>query len=92
MDGGYPVDENNTGVCGATWHKVIDGGRDSRGNAHVVVGEGTGIVHMAPGCGDIDHKIGVSVGAPVIAPLGEDGCYGEPFLLSAGQAIWGLVA
>jgi isoleucyl-tRNA synthetase len=61
------------------FHRVIDGGRDSRGNAHVVAGEGTGIVHMAPGCGDIDHKIGVGIGAPVIAPLGEDGRYVEGF-------------
>ncbi|HAD60398.1 MAG TPA: isoleucine--tRNA ligase, partial [Planctomycetaceae bacterium] len=74
-DGGFPVDENNLAVNGASWHQVIDGGRDSRGNAHVVAGEGTGIVHMAPGCGDIDHKIGVSVGMPVIAPLHEDGTY-----------------
>ena len=82
--GGWPVDEDAT-ETGATWHRVIDGGRDSRGNAHVVAGEGTGIVHMAPGCGDIDHKIGVSVGAPIIAPLGEDGRYGEPFGDFAGK-------
>ena len=63
----------------AAFHQVIDGGRDSRGNAHVLAGEGTGIVHMAPGCGDIDHKIGVGIGAPVIAPLGEDGQYIEGF-------------
>ena len=79
MDGGFPVDENNLGKCGASWHQVIDGGRDSRGNAHVVAGEGTGIVHMAPGCGDIDHKIGTSIGMPVIAPLNEDGTYGDAF-------------
>ncbi|MGB4707337.1 MAG: class I tRNA ligase family protein [Fuerstiella sp.] len=85
MDGGYPVDENNLGVCGANWHKVIDGGRDSRGSAHVVAGEGTGIVHMAPGCGDIDHKIGTSVGMPVIAPLKDDGTYGEAFGEFAGK-------
>ena len=78
-DGGFPVDENNLAVNGASWHQVIDGGRDSRGNAHVVAGEGTGIVHMAPGCGDIDHKIGVSVGMPVIAPLHEDGTYADAF-------------
>lgn len=77
--GGWPVDEDNMDTSGANFHKVIDGGRDSRGSAHVVAGEGTGIVHMAPGCGDIDHKIGVSVGAPIIAPLGEDGTYGETF-------------
>lgn len=79
MPGGYPPEEHNAEKCGATWHKVIDGGRDSRGNAHVVAGEGTGIVHMAPGCGDIDHKIGVSVGMPIIAPLQDDGTYGDAF-------------
>lgn len=79
LDGGYPVDEGGSGVSGAAWHQVIDGGRDSRGNAHVVAGEGTGIVHMAPGCGDIDHKIGTSIGMPVIAPLQEDGTYGDAF-------------
>ncbi|GAB5441253.1 MAG: hypothetical protein Fues2KO_16020 [Fuerstiella sp.] len=79
MPGGFPVDENNLEVTGASWHRVIDGGRDSRGNAHVVAGEGTGIVHMAPGCGDIDHKIGTSVGMPVIAPLNDDGTYGDAF-------------
>jgi isoleucyl-tRNA synthetase len=60
-------------------HPVIDGGRDSKGNPHVIAGEGTGIVHIAPGCGDIDHKIGVELGLPVIAPLKEDGTYGEGF-------------
>jgi len=85
MDGGCPVDENNIGKSGAAWHKVIDGGRDSRGSANVVAGEGTGIVHMAPGCGDIDHKIGVSVGMPVIAPLKDDGTYSEEFGDFAGR-------
>ncbi len=60
-------------------HRVIDGGRDSKGSPNVVAGEGTGIVHIAPGCGDIDHKIGVELGLPVIAPLKEDGTYGEGF-------------
>lgn len=60
-------------------HPVIDGGRDSKGNPNVVAGEGTGIVHIAPGCGDIDHKIGVELGLPIIAPLKEDGTYDEGF-------------
>ena len=79
LDGGYPVDERNLDSTGATWHRVIDGGRDSRGNAHVVAGEGTGIVHMAPGCGDVDHRIGASMGMPIIAPLEEDGTYSDKF-------------
>lgn len=77
--GGYPIEDEANSACGSDWHKVIDGGRDSRGSAHVVAGEGTGIVHMAPGCGDIDHKIGASVGMPVIAPLGDDGKYIDGF-------------
>jgi isoleucyl-tRNA synthetase len=83
MPGGYPQEvaqlsglESKTGV---SCHQVIDGGRDSRGNANVTAGEGTGIVHIAPGCGDIDHVIGEQLGLVVIAPLKEDGSYGEGF-------------
>ena len=77
--GGFPVDEKLEDRCGKTCHRVIDGGRDSRGAAHVVAGEGTGIVHIAPGCGDIDHKMGAEHGLVAIAPLKEDGTYGEGF-------------
>ena len=77
--GGYPVDEKLEDRCGRSCHRVIDGGRDSRGAAHVVAGEGTGIVHIAPGCGDIDHKMGAEHGLVAIAPLKEDGTYGEGF-------------
>jgi isoleucyl-tRNA synthetase len=77
--GGYPVDEKLEDRCGKTCHRVIDGGRDSRGAAHVVAGEGTGIVHIAPGCGDVDHKMGAEHGLVAIAPLKEDGTYGEGF-------------
>jgi len=77
--GGYPEDEKLKDRSGLTCHRVIDGGRDSRGNAHVVAGEGTGIVHIAPGCGDIDHSMGAEHGIVAIAPLKEDGTYGEGF-------------
>ena len=77
--GGFPEDENFSDRCGTTCHRVIDGGRDSRGAAHVVAGEGTGIVHIAPGCGDIDHKMGAEHGIVAIAPLKEDGTYDEGF-------------
>ncbi|WP_417851365.1 class I tRNA ligase family protein [Thalassoglobus sp.] len=60
-------------------HRVVDAGRDFKGNPIVVAGEGTGIVHSAPGCGDVDHKIGMELGLPAIAPLGEDGRFGEGF-------------
>ncbi|MEO6349818.1 MAG: class I tRNA ligase family protein [Candidatus Limnocylindrales bacterium] len=37
--------------------------------------EGTGIVHIAPGAGAEDFKLGKEIGLPVIAPLTEDGHY-----------------
>ncbi len=60
-------------------HRVVDGGRDFKGNAMVTAGEGTGIVHIAPGCGDVDHTLGIQLDLPIIAPLGEDGNFVEGF-------------
>ncbi len=37
--------------------------------------EGTGIVHIAPGCGAEDYQLGVAIGLPVIGPIDEDGRY-----------------
>ena len=37
--------------------------------------EGTGIVHIAPGCGAEDYQLGKALGLPVVAPLDEDGHY-----------------
>ncbi len=64
---------------GVDCHRVIDGGRDFKGSPNVVAGEGTGIVHSAPGCGDIDHQIGLANGLVTIAPLGEDGRFLDGF-------------
>ena len=60
-------------------HRVVDGGRDFKGNPMVTAGEGTGIVHIAPGCGDVDHTLGIQLGMPIIAPLGEDGNFDPGF-------------
>jgi isoleucyl-tRNA synthetase len=60
-------------------HRIINGGRDNKGKPNVVEGEGTGIVHIAPGCGDIDHNFGKERALPIIAPLGEDGRFVEGF-------------
>ena len=73
--GGYPYSDDNlaeAGKTGKTQHEVINPGKDNMGNDIVVAGEGTGIVHMAPGCGDIDHKIGDKLGFVNIAPLDEE--------------------
>jgi isoleucyl-tRNA synthetase len=41
--------------------------------------EGTCIVHIAPGCGSDDHKLGVAEGLPAIAPIDESGIYLDGF-------------
>jgi len=41
--------------------------------------EGTGIVHIAPGCGREDLELGEEYGLPVIAPLDEFGVFKDEF-------------
>ncbi|QDU79676.1 Isoleucine--tRNA ligase [Polystyrenella longa] len=77
--GGYPEDKNLLDKSGVSCHRVLDGGRDMKGQPLVVAGEGTGIVHTAPGCGDVDHTLGQENNIVSIAPLGEDGCFMEGF-------------
>jgi isoleucyl-tRNA synthetase len=67
------------GETGAAAHRVVDGGDD------VTEGEGTGIVHTAPGCGGIDFQWGKANGLPPIAPLGEDGCFHDGFGVLSGR-------
>jgi isoleucyl-tRNA synthetase len=47
--------------------------------------EGTGIVHIAPGCGKEDFELGKTYGLPAIAPLDEFGVYLEGFGPLSGQ-------
>ena len=80
--GGYPYSDDGlaeAGKAGKTQHQVVNPGKDNMGNDIVVAGEGTGIVHMAPGCGDIDHKIGEKLGFVNIAPLDEESKFTEKF-------------
>ena len=88
--GGYPFENDKLkgkGLNAVTCHRVIDGGKDSIGNDVVVAGEGTGLVHVAPGCGAIDNKLGKKIGIVEIAPLNDEGCYLEGF-----DYLTGLVA
>ncbi|HEX6985588.1 MAG TPA: class I tRNA ligase family protein, partial [Planctomycetaceae bacterium] len=78
VKGGVPEDKT-TPLAGVDCHRVIDGGRDTKGNPNVTAGEGTGIVHIAPGCGDIDHKLGEEHGIVSIAPLAADGTFVDGF-------------
>ena len=80
--GGFPFvneDLKDKGHSGISCHRIIDGGKDSIGSDVVVAGEGTGIVHTAPGCGAIDKKIAQKTGLVSIAPLDEESCYIDGF-------------
>ena len=65
-----------------------------RGVIHKVVpwndvgeGDGTGIVHIAPGCGAEDFELGKELGLKVIAPLDEYGYYIEGFGWLTGKNV-----
>jgi isoleucyl-tRNA synthetase len=47
--------------------------------------EGTGIVHIAPGCGAEDFQLGKSLGLPVVAPIDESGILVEGFGSLSGR-------
>jgi isoleucyl-tRNA synthetase len=49
--------------------------------------EGTGIVHIAPGCGSEDFKLGTELGLPVIAPLDESGIVVDGFGSLSGRDV-----
>jgi isoleucyl-tRNA synthetase len=49
--------------------------------------EGTGIVHIAPGCGAEDFQLGRQKGFPLIAPLDEEGYFVEGFGWLSGQHV-----
>jgi isoleucyl-tRNA synthetase len=52
--------------------------------------EGTGIVHIAPGCGAEDFQLGRALDLPVIAPLDEDGHYLPGFGDLSGLDVSGV--
>ena len=86
--GGYPFTDDDlkkSKINSINQHQVIDPGKDNIGNDIVVAGEGTGIVHMAPGCGDIDHKIGTKLSLVNIAPLDDESKFIEKFGWLSGQ-------
>lgn len=60
-------------VSAAAAHRVVSGGAD------VTESEGTGIVHSAPGCGQIDFTWGKDNHLPPVAPLDESGVFVEGF-------------
>ncbi len=49
--------------------------------------EGTGIVHIAPGCGAEDFQLGQQYGLPMLAPLDEEGFFVGPYGWLTGMAV-----
>ncbi|HEX6508874.1 MAG TPA: DUF5915 domain-containing protein, partial [Chloroflexota bacterium] len=49
--------------------------------------EGTGIVHIAPGCGKEDFALGKEFGLKVVAPLDQSGVYGPGFGPFTGRDV-----
>lgn len=77
--GGYPYkDENLSDRCGVTCHKVIPWDAVSGK-------EGTGIVHIAPGCGAEDFALGKEHRLVAISPLDEAGIYTSRFGWLSGK-------
>ena len=47
--------------------------------------EGTGIVHIAPGCGKEDFDLGKKEGLPIVMPIDESGVYFDGFTFLSGR-------
>jgi isoleucyl-tRNA synthetase len=85
--GGYPAETSEVALKQG-WtvakpsrevHRVIDW--DTVGET-----EGTGIVHIAPGCGKEDFELGKREALPPVAPLDEYGAFSEGLAWLAGKA------
>ncbi len=49
--------------------------------------EGTGVVHIAPGCGAEDFELGVRLGLPKIMPVDDNGIFLEGFGFLTGKDV-----
>ncbi|MCC7359594.1 MAG: isoleucine--tRNA ligase [Anaerolineales bacterium] len=77
--------------------RLFSGIPESAAQAHRVVlwdavgeAEGTGIVHIAPGCGAEDYQLHKEHHLPVVAPLDENGVYLDGFGWLTGRHVAGV--
>jgi isoleucyl-tRNA synthetase len=86
---GYPAEIAHV-VERQKWSPAVSGKAAHRVIAWDLVGEteGTGIVHIAPGCGKEDFELGESLGLPPIAPLDEEGDFLADFGPLAGKSAF----
>ena len=68
----FPYAETGNGKTAAEAHRVLAWDMVSEG-------EGTGLVHIAPGCGAEDQGLGKEAGIPFIAPLDESSKFIDGF-------------
>ncbi len=100
LEGDYEVLEEMKGTAldGWTYEGPFDelGAQQAAGapETHRVIlwdevgeAEGTGIVHIAPGCGAEDFALGKKHDLPAVAPLGEEGLFLEGFGALSGTHV-----
>jgi len=90
LQGPFTVEEEVPGSALVGWRyagpyddlPAVSSAFAAEGYEHRVVGwdevgedEGTGIVHIAPGCGAEDYQLGKAIGLPVVGPIDEGGRY-----------------
>ncbi len=78
-----PFDHLDGATCARNEHKVIAW-------EMVTESEGSGIVHIAPGCGSEDFRLGKELGLPSIAPLDESGVFIDGFGALSGRHFGGV--
>jgi isoleucyl-tRNA synthetase len=81
-------------LVGLTYRAPFDELPVAQGIEHRVIAwkdvtddEGTGIVHIAPGCGKEDFHLGKEFGLAVIAPVDDEGVYVEGFGALSGHSV-----
>ena len=81
-------------LVGWTYEGPFDALPAQQGVAHRVIPwtdvsatEGTGLVHIAPGCGAEDFALGKLHGLPVLAPIDEFGVFTETFGWLGGRQV-----
>jgi isoleucyl-tRNA synthetase len=83
-----------TDLVGLTYRGPFDELPVAQGITHRVIewkevsdAEGTGIVHIAPGCGKEDFQLGKEFGLAVIAPVDDEGVYLGGFAALTGKSV-----
>jgi isoleucyl-tRNA synthetase len=84
---GYPAEIAQV-VQKQSWSEAVSAREAHRVIAWEAVGEteGTGIVHIAPGCGKEDFELGKAEKLPPLAPLNEEGVFLDGFGPLSGRS------